>query len=214
MIWLAPSPGSPADREGFSVKLDGKAAQSLRLLFEGGADQAAQRLGTISSATWNISHITTGPEAVDALWTSAPEGGEEHWGNWLEVPGGGFLVIFPSKSGALVTNRFTSAGADAVDALPERESQVLAEVSNIILNAMTDDMAAACGQVLMLSSPERIAGPKREILRRVMERFTQAAAPAWTFHARLSSPTFRSGCDVVVFLEPDVASRLASGRKS
>jgi chemotaxis protein CheY-P-specific phosphatase CheC len=62
--------------------------------------------------------------------------------------------MFPPKSGALVTNRFTSAGAGAVDALPERESQVLAEVSNIIINAVTDSMAAACGEVLMLSSPK------------------------------------------------------------
>ena len=190
-----------------------EAAAALRLLFEGGADQAAQRLGTISSATWNISHMTAGPEAAQSFWDSSPEGGEQHWGSWLEVPGGGFLVMFPPKSGTLVTNRFTSAGADAVDVLPERESQVLAEVSNIIINAMTDDMAAVCGEVLMLSSPKSLIGPKRDILRKVMERFTSAAAPAWTFHARLSTPTFRSGCDVVVFLEPAVASRLASGRK-
>jgi hypothetical protein len=196
------------------VSLNDDTIAALRLLFEGGADQAAQRLETLSSAVWNISSITVGPEVADALLSGSPEGGEEHFGSWLEVPGGGFLVIFQSKSGTLVTNRFTSPAAAAVDLLPERESQVLAEVSNIILNAMTDDMAAICGEALMLSSPEPLKGPKRDILRRVMERRVPAAAPAWTFHARLGSPTFGAGCDIVVFLEPDRAARLASGKKS
>ena len=113
-------------------------------------------------------------------------------------------MIFPPKSGFLIANRFTLTGADPVNALADRESKVLAEVSNIIVNALAEVLAEACSKTLLLSSPHPFKGSKKEILRLTREKFPAVNRPAWTSHVRLTTPTFSSDCDLLVFLDAEL----------
>ena len=186
--------------------------QALIKLLERGVDKCAQRLGRLSYSTWNVDTVSLSSGASAAPGDLMGASNEKHFGTFLGIPGGGFLVIFPEKSGFLVTNRFTLSGADPVDALPNRESTVLAEVSNIIINALTDVLAEACGKTLMLSAPEPIQGPKKEILQSALGRFSQAGKLAWICYVRLKTPTFSSHCDLVAFLDSELFRLLSGGQ--
>ncbi|HAM35735.1 MAG TPA: hypothetical protein DEB40_06670 [Elusimicrobia bacterium] len=187
--------------------------QNLSRLLSDGIQRCAKSLGRLSYSTWNVDAVAWDSDCAKTILDKIPEGGEDCFGTFLGIPGGGFLVVFPQKSGGLVTNRFTQAGADSIDALPDRESKVLAEVSNIIINTLADALAGACGKSLILSSPEPVKAPRKEILLRTLKRLEPSGACSWVCQARFTSSTFGSDCDFFLFLDNGLAARLASAAK-
>ncbi len=178
-----------------------QAPQTLLKLLQNGAAKCAGRLGKLSFSTWELDTLSLLPGSRESFAELAPAAGEDHFGTFLSAPGAGFVVIFPPKSGFLIANRFTLAGADPVDALAERESKVLAEVSAIIVNAIAEVLAAAGSQALILSAPQSLRGSQKEIARLAQEKHAAQSKISWTAYARFKTPTFSSHFELLIFLD-------------
>lgn len=189
------------------------AHQTLLKLLERGVEQSAKRLGRLSFSTWRLDTVSLSQGSSSALDELVGVSEDQHFGTFLGIPGGGFLVIFPPKSGNLVINRFTLYSAETVDVMEQRESKVLAEVSNIIINAMVDVFADTCGQAILLSAPTPLQGTKKELLNQARAKFPSAGNPAWVSYIRLKTPTFASDCDLLAFMDQGLFDMLSNPNK-
>ncbi|MFA6003632.1 MAG: hypothetical protein WC881_06150 [Elusimicrobiota bacterium] len=189
------------------------AHQTLLKLLERGVEQSAKRLGRLSFSTWRLDTVSLSQGASTAADELLGLSEDQHFGTFLGIPGGGFLLMFPPKSGNLVINRFTLYSSETVDSMEQREPKVLAEVSNIIINAMVDVFADTCGQAILLSAPTPLQGTKKDILRQAREKFPAAGRPAWICYVRLKTPTFASDCDLLAFMDPSLFDMLSNHDK-
>ncbi len=79
------------------------------------------------------------------------------------------LLIFPDTA-SLVLVRLALGGAPALEDVAELECEAMAEIGNIVLNALVGTIANRIGLSLPMSLPEIVGGASRDILTEVPER--------------------------------------------
>lgn len=191
------------------MSLTGDQKKKLATVLNQGLEACAERLGKVTHSGWSLDRVTVtaGSElGPDSLPDDTPL---EHFGTFLQTAGASFLILFPPRSGYLVTNAFTRDAPEKVERMTERDSKALAETANIVANSMVAHLAKTSGRRLLISAPEMLVDRKRGLFFRALGRLRNPARLAATVFAGLSSrDLFDSECAILVFLDDDLVGRL------
>jgi len=80
----------------------------------------------------------------------------------------------------------------------------LAEISNILVSAVCNVLADACGQAFFLSSPEMAWGRKDRLLREALKRFKPRSEDFILInYIHLKATSLAANCTMVIFLNSD-----------
>ena len=184
-------------------------SKELARILRGGLEKCAKRLEDVTHAGWAVERVAVAPGGEITPASLPDELPLEHFGTFLATAGASFLMMFPPRSGYLVTNAFTRDVPDKIEKMSERDSKALAETSNIVVNALLAHLAEASGRRLLISAPEMLVDRKRGLFFRALGRLRDSKKLAATVFASLSSrDLLESECDIVVFLDDDLAGRL------
>ena len=174
-----------------------------------GVALSAARLSEITHDPWRVISVDLSQDEAGPFADAHASVAGDHYGSHVTFPGGSFLVMFSGKSGYLITTAFTRDIQDRVENMVKRESVVLGEVANVILNPLVGHLASAWDMRLIISAPEtRIASP-RDHLNRALSRYKDARRLDATFCALLDSPQLFSECRIMLFLDRELVARLA-----
>jgi len=179
----------------------------LQLILKG-ASQCAERLTRICRAAWRVEKVEAGTQAEECFAALCAEVSEDHFGSFLSIPGGAFLVIFDRKSGLRVCTRFAGHFSDKLDLVDRLEPTTLCEVSNILVNALAESLASAGREELMVSAPEPLLEDTRGLLQAALKRVRNPEKLALSCHARLACPTLSSQAALVILLDADLLQRV------
>jgi hypothetical protein len=187
------------------------ASQRERLLdfVRRGMEKCAERFAKVSHTAWSVDAVS---ESAGAPPSGDPD---ESFATRLTVPGGSFVVLFPLRSGQLVTGAFTRDVPERIAWMQGAESKALAEVSNILISAFLAHLAAAGAGKLLPSAPETWTGGRNALLARARERVKKPERLAAACYATLSSRDLLDAvCVVGVFIETELLGRLRLWEKS
>jgi hypothetical protein len=176
-----------------------------------GAEAGAKRLAEATRDPWRVAGVALsvadeGPFAAEHASVAG-----DHYGSHFTFPGGSVLVLFSGKSGFLVASAFTRDHEEAVEHLSKRESLILGEVANILLNPLIAHLADVWDQHILVSAPRtKIASP-REHLAAALERYRNAEPLAASFFISLASSRLSGECRVLLFLDRSLVGRISAG---
>lgn len=185
---------------------------NLLSLIEEGVSASADSLAAVSHTKWETQTLsiradeTGNAENVHARLAGDPS---EHYGAVVTMPGAVFLLMLPKKDGAGLAEAFLSGRKRRPGAALPRESVCVAEIANIVINAIANTLANACDDSVVLSAPAMILGKKETLLKLAMD---ELKATGETFaimtYVSMSSSTLSSDCTVLLLLSPACRGRI------
>jgi chemotaxis protein CheY-P-specific phosphatase CheC len=191
------------------MSLSDSAQQALLRIIEGGMNASADKLAQISHTRWQMqtTSISTTPlERIEPLLSS---GGKDHYGAYFSMPGGIFLVMLPQQSGSAMADAYLSRTGKSPQSQSELVQEAVAEISNVVVNAVAATLADACDMVFFLSAPEITYGKKEDILAEAPKKFKSSGENfSIMTYVHMSSPSLSSDCTVVILLNSRWKDRL------
>ena len=134
---------------------------------------------------------------------------QDQFGACFTMPGGVFLVMIPARSGPAFADVFLPVSKKHPEGIKNRERDSLAEISNIVVNAVAAVVADACDVALMLSAPEVSHGRKDDLIKEATEMVASSGESSVVMaYVHMSSPAMSSDCSVVVLLSATWKARL------
>ena len=126
-------------------------------LLEAGIGASTSKLSAISRTNWAIkaTALKAYATAEDFAELGAPS--QYFFGAYCTSPGRVFLSYFSSRSSAMLTEAFLANSKRGLEATPQMQEVAVAEVSNIVINAIASSIADRCGMAFILSSPRACA---------------------------------------------------------
>lgn len=187
------------------------ARRKLLKIVKSGLDQGVETLAKISKTNWHIvmSALLTG-EAEEA---SIPgEVSKDYYGAYFTMPAGAFLMLITERSGRALTNSFTAALLRKESGQrQEFDVDGIAEISNIIVNAVAGPLADACETGFLISAPQVSRGTKEELYRASLKRFKAGGAMySVMVPTQLASWGVVSDCTLIVLLGSEWLKRLGA----
>lgn len=179
---------------------------ALKALVAGGGAKAAEKLAEATGEKWLVDKVELSIEDDAAFAPLLASVTKDHYGSHFSIPGAGIVVMFPGKSGYLVSTAFTRDHQDQVESMDKRELKALAEVSNIFLNPLVGHLAAAWKRPIILSAPKMEVASQRDLVSAALSRFKDKDKLAASFVVKLSSPNLFSECVIGLFLDETLAS--------
>jgi len=173
-----------------------------------GAAGCAERLSRICRADWSVETLCADAEALPGFGILLEGIAEEHYGSYCTLPGAAFLVIFDRKSGMRVSNRFIGNFSDQFAEMEHLEAATLAEVSNILVNALVAGLSRADPEARLISAPEPLLESTRELLQAAFRRFSACEDIAMACLARLVCPAIHGEAALVILLAPGFVERV------
>ena len=175
---------------------------------EEGARRCLEQLEKISGEAWKADSLFLEEASGDRLEALLGASMEECHGDWFTMPGAAFLLLFPRNPGQRLINRFTRDHAEPIDTLTKRDSKVLAEIANILVNAFVTPLAQALDEELIVSSPQSLLDTQRELALAVIKKLSRPGEPCVFCLARFFSPGRGGKLSVLILLEPETLARL------
>ncbi len=186
-----------------------EAEKALLRLVENGVSESAERLATLSRTTWQTQTVSIREMSLEDFSDAGSGVDHDQYGSYFAMPGGVFLVMFPKKSAAQLTNAF-SAKSKTKPAMSERWAQdTLAEIANVIVHAVANTMADACGDVFFLSAPSNSVGKRADLVKAAPDKFERSGK---TFvlmaYVHMLAERLSSDCSFVLLLSAQRRDKL------
>lgn len=173
------------------------------------AEHCAVQLAKVSGASWTADAVTLGADSDDHFETLLSSISEAQYGACCSTPDLVCMVIFPRKSGFLVADRFTREAGDSVDAVYQKESSALAEVSQLLAAAVAAPLADATGRKQLFAAPQTDIASPRDLVVYAFKKFKGTGRLAVTAYLHLTSAELSADCSFMVFLSKDLIESLA-----
>jgi chemotaxis protein CheY-P-specific phosphatase CheC len=175
--------------------------QPLLRLIERGVSLSADKLAKISRTDWNTQTVSINAAPIEEFRGNSLKDETDHVGAFFTMPGGVFLVVFPARSAAAFADAFLPRSEKNPPVIADRERECLAEISNIVVNAVAGAVADACGASFFMSAPRMAWGKKRELLKQAPgylsppgEQYTVMA------YVHMSSNVLSADCNMFILL--------------
>ena len=172
----------------------------LRVI-EQGVDRSAAKLAAISKAEWEMrtTSLKTYAKPVDYEELKAPS--QYFYGAYCQSPGAMFLALFTSRSASVIARAFLEAGGrDSGQANSSMQELAVAEISNIVINAMASVLADRCGTPVILTAPICARGARADIIQKAFGDFTPAGN-VFSAYIHLASRTLPTDCNLLLMLD-------------
>lgn len=191
------------------MNLTKSAQEALRRLIESGVGRSADKLAVMSHTRWSMQTVSVNTAAGDHLRSSTGNDAQGYYGAYFNMPGGVFLVLFSQRSGKVIIDAFLSDSPSGMKAIPNLEQSVLAEISNVLVNAVAAEFADACDMGFFVSAPEMLQGSKERLFELTLKKFSGTDKNlAVTSYVHMSSPSVSTDCSLLILLTEAMAGRL------
>lgn len=154
-----------------------RAASPLGHLVERGAEHVRERLDRMSPLAWRIDSLDWDVPYQDVLY-SFPKGGsplDKLYGSYFSMPGAAVMAVFPASTAASLTQQVVASFGAVSKTIPPE--QALAEVSNILVNAIGGVLADACKFSFFLPPPDVFLASKPDLLEKLGHAVMQLQGP-------------------------------------
>jgi len=179
------------------------AQQVLLKLIEDGVSASADSLAKVSHTAWQTQSVSINDEPIEKIEQRLARDGSEHYGAFAVMSGAVYLLMFPKLSGPDLSAAFLSGRKPRPGAAPLREEVCVAEIANIVIHAVANTLADACGMAFILTAPQMVVAKKTELLKLAVDKLkTGGEQHAIMTYVHMSSETLSSDCTVLVFLSP------------
>ncbi|HEX4047680.1 MAG TPA: hypothetical protein VH309_07595 [Elusimicrobiota bacterium] len=188
------------------------AEQVLLDLIEEGVGASADSLAEVSRTKWTTQTTSSSADAsgsLEKIRTRLAGDQTEQYGAFMSMPGAVFLLMLPQKSGAKLAEAFLGEKRLLPGASVPPEGACVAEIANIVVNAIANTMANACDDSFVLSAPTMILGKKERFLTLAQDELKAAGETfAIMTYVSMSSQSLSSDCTVLLLLSPACRGRI------
>lgn len=186
-----------------------EAEKALLRLVESGVSESAERLATLSRTTWQTQTVSIREVPLEKFADGGSGGDQDQHGSYFAMPGGVFLVMFPKKSAPALAAAFVSKAKTKPEMTEKWAQDTLAEIANVIVHAVANTMADACGDVFFLSAPSNAVGKRAELVKDAPNRFERSGK---TFvlmaYVHMLAEELSSDCSFVLLLSAQRRDKL------
>jgi chemotaxis protein CheY-P-specific phosphatase CheC len=187
------------------------AEQDLLRLIEQGVASSADKLADISHTDWATQTVSIKTAPLKRFYDAMTNDDKEQSGSFFTIPGGVFLVMFPTSCGKPLADVFLPASTSQNPDIKNREDESLAEISNIVVNKVAGTIADACDTSFFLSAPKMIRGTKKSLLKAAPDMITTPGDKFTVMaYVHMSSAALSADCTVILLLSPAWRQRLLS----
>lgn len=144
--------------------------RALTQLVESGLDKSMERLAKISRTKWEMQTVSLETGDSQSFKSILAADNKDYYGTYFWMPEGFFIVLF-SQSGLAVADAFISDIGHGATPLNILRQNAMAEIANIVANAVAGTLADACEISLMMSSPQMARGKKKELFNDALAKF-------------------------------------------
>lgn len=191
------------------MSLNETAQQALLRIIESGMNASADKLAKISRTRWQMQTTSISTVPLERLEPILGADGKNHYGAYFSMPGGVFLVLLPQQSGSAIADAYLSGGSGLKKDQKELIQEAVAEISNVVVNAVASTLADACDMAFFVSAPEMAFGKKEDILAEAPKKFKSSGENLSIMtYVHMSSPSLSSDCTVVILLNSRWKDRL------
>lgn len=184
---------------------DSAEAELLKII-ESGVSASADRLAKLSRTSWLTQTTSITADSLEKFTVSITGDAKQHYGAYLSMPGAVFLLMFPKHGSERLARLFLPKG-EVVDAA--RLEDALAEIANIVVHAVANALADACGEAFFLTAPSMISGTKSELLKAAPERIPVGSEKfAIMAFVHMSAESLSSDCTMVLLFDASCRRRL------
>jgi hypothetical protein len=185
-------------------------------LIEQGVAASAESLATVSRTKWATQTVSISADKAASVRARLKGDSIDHYGAIMSMRGAVFVMMVPKTGGpdlakAFIGNRTRRPGAK----LPREESCV-AEIANVVVNAIANTLADACRESFILTAPTMILAKKSALLELAVDELESVGETfAVMTYVSLTSESLSSDCTVLLLLNPAWRTRVlqALGRR-
>ena len=137
-----------------------------------GLDNASARLEKLSHAKWTMQTVSVRqfePVEFSAFFSADRS---EGFGVIFTAGETSFVLFLLASSATAICRAYLGS---AYQAATERDA--VAEISNIVVNSMADEIGEATEEILLLTAPRVVEGLRCDILKRALESFRAEGRP-------------------------------------
>lgn len=183
--------------------------QALIELIEKGVSASADALASVSHTQWMTQTTSVNTDGIEAVQKRVADDAKPYYGAYCTTDGAVFLLMVPKQSGPALAQAFLSGRKSRPGSVPPREEVCVAEISNIVINAVSNTLADACDDAFFLSAPEMVLDKKAVLLKVALDKLKTAGESfAIMTYVHMSSEELSSDCTVVLLLTPACRGRL------
>jgi chemotaxis protein CheY-P-specific phosphatase CheC len=137
-----------------------------------GLDAASARLEKLSHTKWTMQTVSVRQFNAEEFTASFAKDHSEGFGVLFSAGGTSFVVFLSASSATSICRAFLGTSYKS-----STERDAVAEVSNIVVNAMIDEIGDATGELLLLNAPRVVEGLRSGIMLRALESFRAGGQP-------------------------------------
>ena len=169
-----------------------------------GLDAASARLEKLSHTKWTMQTVSVRQFSPGEFSASFSADAGEGFGVIFTAAGSSFVVFLSAPSASAICRAFLGK---AYKSSAERDA--IAEVSNIVINAMIDEIGEATEEMLLLSAPRVVEGQRSGIMKRALESFRTEGRPnPIVSQVHMMAEGLSADCAVILLMSGVTRSRL------
>jgi chemotaxis protein CheY-P-specific phosphatase CheC len=169
-------------------------------LLEAGTEASTSKLAAISRTQWTIKTTALKAYATAEDFAELGQPSQYFFGAYGTAPGRVFLSYFTSRSSAMMTQAFLAGSRRGLQATPQMQEVAVAEVSNIVINAVAAAMADRCGMAFILSAPQSVRGARADIITAAFGAL-QPVGKIFSATITLASQDIAADCTLMMMLD-------------
>jgi hypothetical protein len=169
-------------------------------LLEAGIGASTDKLAAISRTQWSIKTTALKAYATPEDFAELGAPSQYFFGAYCSAHGRVFLSYFTSRSSALMTQAFLASSRRGLEATPQMQEVAVAEVSNIVINAIAAVLADRCGMAFILSAPKTVRGARADIIKAAFGAL-QPVGKIFSATINLASKDIAADCTLMMMLD-------------
>jgi hypothetical protein len=169
-------------------------------LLETGFGASTSKLAAISRTQWAIKATAFKAYVTDNDFTELRQSNQYFFGAYCSSPGRLFLCYFTSRAAVLMTQAFLAGSRRSLQATPQMQEVAVAEVANIVINAVAAAMADRCGMAFILSAPKSVRGAHADIIKSAFGAL-QPVGQTFSVTINLASQDIAADCTLMMMLD-------------
>lgn len=174
--------------------------KAILQLVETGVESSTAKLAAISRTEWAIRTTSFKVYATAEDFAELGQPSQYFFGAYCSSPGRMFLTYFSSRSSVLMTQAFLASSRRNLQATPQMQEVAVAEVSNIVINAVAASLADRCGMAFILSAPKTVRGARADIIRAAFGAL-QPVGKIFSTTITLASKDIAADCTLMMLLD-------------
>ena len=163
-------------------------------------EASTSKLATISRTSWEIRTTSLKAYTTSEDYAELGQPSQYFFGAYCQAPGKMFLAYFSSRSAAVLTQAILANGRRGLQATVPMQEVAVAEIANIVTNAVAATLADRCGMSFVLSAPKLVRGARADVIRSAFGDL-HSVGKIFSASIHLSSKDIAADCTLMMMLD-------------